>query len=512
MNGFVTKLREQVGAIWAGMKPGARIGAIGAIAVFATAIVLLLAFSSGDGGYQVLFSNLRAQDAAEVVATLEEQGVPFRLERNGADIWVPDQHVAPLRLELAALGLPRGGVVGFEAFDTTRLGMTDFERQVQYQRALQGELTRTIRAFEQVQDARVHVALPERSLFIGQQSHPSASVVLELKPSSSMGGSQVQAIVHLLARSVEGLSPENVTVVDTRGNVLTDLLASEDTLRSDAVARQLEIQSAYETRLSRDLQAMLERIYGSGNVVARVSAELNFDRLEEMSEVFAAPGNGRGGLARSEQRTEERYEGNMTSAGGVAGVDSNIPGYVGEDPGSDGLYELVDETINYELNRTVSNRQVASGEVRRLSVAVIIDGQLDNADSQRVSEIAAAVVGVDPSRGDVVSVQSMQFQAMPVLADLAPVTAATSSSPFVYILVALAASIGAIVVMLVVRRRRKPEPTIDLTIDESSETENAVPLSNYEQRKRQMRSRVQTIAKERPKDVVELLRAWMAED
>ena len=177
----------------------------GIVVLGAVAIVF---FSLGrTGSYQVLFSNLQPADAAEVVALLREQGVPHRIERNGSEIWVPEDYVAPARLELAAMGLPRGGVVGFEAFDTTRLGMTDFERQVQYQRALQGELTLTIRAFEQVQDARVHIALPERSLFVRDQGEPSASVVLQLVPGRTLDSSQVQAIVHLLARSVEGYNP-----------------------------------------------------------------------------------------------------------------------------------------------------------------------------------------------------------------------------------------------------------------------------------------------------------------
>lgn len=510
MNGFLTKVHEQVRSIWQGMNRTARMGLMAAVAAFLLVISLLLWRYGGTAGHAVLFSNLEVEDAAAVVAVLREAGVPYRLEQGGTQILVPADQVPALRLDLAAQGLPRGGVVGFEAFDTTRFGITDFERQVQYQRALQGELTRTIRAFEQVQDARVHITLPERSLFVRDQPRASASVVLQLRPGTTLSPSQVQAIVHLLAHSVEGLSPEDVTVVDTRGNVLTDLLADADTLRSDAVARRLDVERQFETRLARDVQAVLEQVYGIGKVIARVHAELNFDRFEETSEVFASPTGGPRGLPRSEQRTEERYEGELAQPGGVVGVDANIPGYVA-DAGTGGTYELFEETINYELNRTVTSRDVAPGAVRRLSVAVLIDGELEDAELARVSDVVAAAVGLDPARGDLISVQSLRFSGGALPVDAAP--AEQVASGWLLPLVAVAALALGAAIVLVLRRRQKPVPAVvDLTVGALPEEEEEKPLSVYEQKKRQLRSRVQAIAKERPKDVAELLRAWMAED
>lgn len=510
MDSFVGKLGEQVTGVWKGMDRRAKLLSGAALGILLGAVVFMILSFSRTDTHQVLYSNLQPADAAEVVAYLQEQGVPHRLERNGTEIWVPEERVALARLELAAMGLPRGGVVGFEAFDTTRLGMTDFERQVQYQRALQGELTRTIRAFEQVQDARVHIALPERSLFVRDHGEPSASVVLQLAPGRSMDSSQVQAIVHLLARSVEGLDPDNVTVVDTRGNVLSDMLAHPDTFRSDAVARQIEVERLYEQRLARDLESLLGLVFGPGRAVARVRVELGFDSAEELSEAFSSPSNSRTGLPRSEQRTQERYEGTLADVGGVVGVDANVPGYV-EGAGSGGSYELIDETINYELNRIVSTRQIAPGEIRRLSVAVVVDAALDDTEIARISELAAAAVGLDPERGDVVSVQSMQFDTSSSIVEVAAMPAAGTANWLPYILVA-ALGLGLVVVLLLVTLRRRRRPTLDLTIDDTETEDDDLPLSAYEKRKRELRSRVNSIAQERPKDVAQLIRAWLAED
>ena len=277
-----------------------------------------------------------------------------------------------------------------------------------------------------------------------------------------------------------------MTVVDTRGNVLSDQLIQRDAFRSDVVARQLEVERQYEQRLSCDLESLLELVFGPGRVVARVRVELGFDSAEELSEAFSSPTNGRTGLPRSEQRTQERYEGVLSDAGGVVGVDANIPGYV-EQSGSVGTYELVDETVNYELNRIVSTRQIAPGEIRRLSVAVVVDATLDEAERARISEIAAAAVGLDPERGDVVSVQSMRFETPPPVEVAAVGTASASVPSLPYLLVGLLV-IAAVAALVYVATRRSRRPALDVTVGDADEQdEDEVPLSAYERRKRELR-------------------------
>lgn len=508
MNDLVGKLGRRVSDVWRGMSVAGRVGVLaGAVGLLAALFIIGLYLGS-DGDFELLFSNVDPQDAAEVVAVLRDEGVPYRLERGGSEIWVPAAQVAAMRLEMAARGLPRGGVVGFEAFDTTRLGMTDFERQVQYQRALQGELTRTIRAFDQVQDARVHIALPERSLFVREQGEPSASVVLELKRGQTLSRGQVEAILHLLSRSVEGLRPENITVVDTRGNVLSDLIVADElTAGSDRVARQLEVQSLFEQRMARDLEGLLERIYGPGKVVARVRAEIGFDHAEELSEVFTAPDGSRSGLPRSEQRSEERYEGTVGGAGGVAGVTSNIPGYVG-DAESSGVYELLEQTINYELNRFVATRHVAPGAVRRLSVAVVVDAPLDAAAEQSLRDLVGAAVGFDRERGDVISVQSMQFEAVPVLAVPQTPVEPERGSVLVWLVLAAIILLAAITVVVLRRRRRSVGRTLDITVAEEVDNDQE-PAED--QRRDELRRFAQSIAQSRPQEAAQLIRAWIKE-
>lgn len=512
MNAQFGNVRNQIGRLWLGLTPLARYAIAGALVLISLGLLFVAARHAGPGSYEVLYSGLRPEDAAELVSALDERGALYELRHNGREIWVPPGEVAGLRLALAADGLPRGGVVGFEAFNETRLGMTDFERQVRYQMALQGELTRTIRAFTQVEDARVHIALPERSLFVGQQREASASVVLSLRPGASLGPSQVRAVVHLLAHSVEGLAPDHVTVVDTRGNVLTDTLLSESAAGTDAVERQFEVQRLFERALEQDLQHMLERVYGPGRVVARVNADINFDHFEEQSELFSSPTGGRTGIARSEQLFEERWSGEVGAALGVAGVESNIPGYVSPDTGGAGDYERREETINYELNRTVVNRREAPGGVRRISVAVLIDGDLDADARAQIAESVSAVSGLQPARGDVVSVQSMRFEAVPATAGLVALPDGEPRVPLgvtSWYLVALALVLGVGLAIGAWLRRPAARSAAASLQDEPKTVET---LPDPERRRQLMHDRVQSLAKEQPEELAKLLKGWLISD
>ena len=219
---------------------------------------------------------MQTEDAGEVVAYLKQASIPFQIGQQGSAVLVPEGKVHEIRMQLASEGLPRGGVVGLELWDHTSLTETDFDRRIRLLRALQGELTRTLMGLEAIENARVHIVLPENSLFIEAQNPATASIFLVLRRGRVLQEAQIRGIAHLVASSVEGLQPEHVTIIDNRGNVLSDALISPGQMNSGQVLQQLEIERSYENAVERSIQAMLERVFGLGRVVVRVKAELDF--------------------------------------------------------------------------------------------------------------------------------------------------------------------------------------------------------------------------------------------
>ncbi|MDI3280891.1 MAG: flagellar basal-body MS-ring/collar protein FliF, partial [Bacillota bacterium] len=319
MNEWLRRVRAQAEEFWKSLSPSRRTMLIAGVAALVGTLVLIGSLSSRPH-FVPLFTRLEPQDAGLIVAKLKEAGIPYKLEANGTAILVPEEHVYETRLSMASQGLPRGGVFGFELFNETQLGTTDFERRLKYNWALQGELTRTIRNLSEVEDARVHIVLPERSLFVQEEKEPTASVLLKLKPYAQLTEEQIRGIAHLLAGSVEGLKPENVTILDSSGNILSEFLADEVKDRQPGsfsdrkLAAQMQARRDLERELSRSVQTMLERVFGPGRVVARVSAELNFDYEESNSELFT-PVTGESGILRSQQEETERYIEQFVAAG-----------------------------------------------------------------------------------------------------------------------------------------------------------------------------------------------------
>lgn len=488
-----------------------RVAAGAGVAIVIAALVYL-GVSSDGGAYEVLFTRLRTEDAAEIVAVLRERGVPYRLADNGTSVLVPRESVYEVRLDLAAQGIPRGGVVGFEVFQDSPIGTTDFERMVRYRQALQGELVRTIRELREVQDARVHLTLPERSPFLREQRPATASVLLHLR--APLRESQILGIAHLVARSVENLDPENVTIIDSTGRVLHDGRHFAQAGTGMDVVTRLDLQRAYERELELSVQSMLEQVFGVGRAVARVRAQMNFDLLEEREELYAPVIRDRGVL-RSQQRMEESFEGmpGPADAVGVAGVEANIPGYVGMD--NLGRGERVEEISNYELNRTERVWVRMPGAVESLSVAVWIDGDLGPADLQRVEDTVVSALGLDLTRGDQVTVQAFSFERPePVAAAVAVQPSEWWEGPWIWL--ALLA-VGVLIVFFATRRRAAPAPaapTVDIEVDEEIDpyAELTKEARREERLRRSRQEVIERMVREKPADVVGLLRAWMLED
>lgn len=363
--------------------------------------------------YSLLFANLPGRDASMVVEWLKEHKVPYRLEDGGKDIMVPADKVYEARLELAGAGLAEGGV-GFEIFDRQSFGLTDFAQKVNYRRALQGELMRTISSLAPVETARVHLALPEKRLFRDQQKPATASVIVKLYSGRHLSESQLQGIVHLVAGSVEGLDAENVTVVDSTGKVLSK--SRGDELTGPMTPGMLEYQQAVERRLEERAQSMLDRALGAGNSMVRVTAELNFDQRERVEQAV----DPNGAVVVSEQSNNER--GATETASGVPGVASNLQATqptVTATPSSQSQ-----ETVNYEMSRVTSKLIESVGTIKNLSVSVLVADKVepgaegakpqatprDTAELQEIEKMVRSALGLNDNRGDVLSVVSMPFE------------------------------------------------------------------------------------------------------
>lgn len=492
-------------------------GAVGTVFL----LLAVIAFSLSRGPrYEVLFSQLAPADAAEVLQRLDERGIPYRIEQGPqgfAVISVPPDAVYRTRIELAAEGIPSHGSVGFEIFDETQFGMTEDVRRINLRRALSGELERTIRAIDAVQDARVQLSIPENRLFISQQQSPTAAVMVTLRPGRRLSAEQVRAIQRLVGATVEGLDPDDVFVADNLGNPLSDQLAQLSSASGvTQVEKQLLIQSALSSEYARQIRSLLEGPFGVGRVEAMVNVEINFEMAEEIIKAFEAP-NGTRGIVRSQQVIEESFEGQGTPPGGVPGVESNIPGFptVAAATG-ESEYFRSEQIVNYEINEMEVRRIIPAGAIRRVSVAVLIDGELTDAQEAAVASMIESALGIDPARGDRVSVDSLPFAASVTLATAAAEQAAQTiwGLPPQYALAA--AALLAILVLLYwrLRRRRAAEQVqgVDILVDEEEPLGLDRELSPEERRRHQMREALIKMAKESPNEIAKLVKSWLMEE
>jgi flagellar M-ring protein FliF len=380
--------------------------------------VVSLLWMSREAEQSVLYAHLTMDDAAAMASKLKEMGVPYRLEGDGTTILVPASMVHDMRLRLATEGLPRGGGAGFELFDQRNFGMTEFMQKLNYRRALQGELARTISQLDAVHSARVHIVLPEKSLFLEQQDKPTASVVLKLAPGRRLTPEQIRGIAHLVASSVEGLSAEAVTLVDHNGEQLRQEV--QDPARLSLSEEQQAYQRTLERTLERRAQGLLARAIGQDKVLVRVSAELDFQRIERAEERYDADNP----AVRSEQRSKEVGSGPGFWAIGVPGVRSNVTSEAEVEQQGTNTASRESETINYEVSKVVSKIVAPSGEIKRLSVAVLVDGAYQpgaqpgettyvprtEEELAKFRDMVKSAVGYNEARGDRVEIANIPFE------------------------------------------------------------------------------------------------------
>lgn len=389
--------------------------ALGAVVLISFLLFGYIIFQSRTADYQLLYANLSETDAASIITWLKGNNTPYQLTNNGRNIRVPASSVHEIRLQLASSGLPQGGGIGFEIFDKQSFALTDFVQKVNYARALQGELSRTIASLRPIESARVHLALPEKRLFKSQQKPATASVIVNLKPGLRLNESQIQGIVHLISGSIEGLAPEHVTIIDQNGNVLTK--SGEKGLLANMSPDMLEFQLQVERNLEERAQALLDKALGEKNSMVRVTAFLDFSRSEQTEELFDPEEP----VIRSEQVNEEKSGSEIV--GGIPGVQSNLQGNTTTSAGATPPSSRLQRTTNYEISKVISKTVNPVGTVQKLSVSVLVaDHKVAATESEPVKTVPlnegelgalekmiSSALGIDKARGDKIEVTSMPF-------------------------------------------------------------------------------------------------------
>jgi flagellar M-ring protein FliF len=468
--------------------------------------------------YGVLYARLPAEEAGQVIDQLDQMKVPYRLSEGGSAILVPANKVHDIRLRLAADGLPRGAV-GFELFDKVNLGMTDFLQKVNYRRALEGELAKSIATLKEVAAVRVHIVIPENRLFTEDQKSPTASVILKIAPVGSLDRSRVAGITHLVASAVEGLDPQRVAVIDQNGTLLST--GQDDASLGGASNRQLELQQSVEGYLQQKAQSLLDGVLGPRKALVRVNATLNFEQAEKTVEQYD-PDNL--AIVSQEQTTEK-------TSGGTAGTESS---------GAGGQSTRESSLINYEVNRTLQKIVSAVGAISRLSVSVIVDGVRKDSvpgtagqasvveprpqeELDRISALVKAAIGFQTERNDAIEVVSIPFDTSQLDEERRELDK-IGQREFYYDIAykvgyGLAILVGAFIAWRILKKALRTLKNLIPPVGYQSRSSTPVPSIDDElvspiatgQRKARLTDQMSLVAKDRPQEIAKVIKTLMVE-
>ena len=441
-----------------------RLAALAATGIAVLGFFIFLSSRLSTGGMALLYGDLDPQDSGQIIQTLQSKNIPYDIKAGGKQIFVPGDQVLQLRVSLAESGLPGGGSVGYEIFDDNQgIGTTNFVQNINLVRALEGELARTISAMRNVRGARVHLVMPRRELFSREKQEASASVVLQVQGSSRLNNEQVQAIQHLIAAAVPSMDPQKISVLDDRGQLLA---RGNGDSSSAAAGTADEMRVGFENRMRQAIIELLERTVGLNRVRAEINAEIDYDRVVENAEIFDPDSQ----VARSTQTVQENENSSENDDQDTVTVQNNLPETeataAGTGTSAASQVSRTEETVNFEITKTIRNRVKESGQIKRLSVAVLVDGKyIENDDGDKVWQPRAAdelaqletlvksAVGFNEQRGDSVEIVNMQFVKLePLEFDDGSLFLGISKEEFMQLAeILVLAVVGLLVILLVVR-------------------------------------------------------------
>jgi len=492
--------------------------------------------------YRVLYSNLSDRDGGAIIESLQQMNIPYKFAEGGGALLVASNQVHEARLKLASQGLPKGGNVGFELMENQKFGITQFAEQVNYQRALEGELARSVESIGAVAAARVHLAIPKPSVFVKEQQKPSASVVLSLQGGRLLDSAQVSAIVHLISSSVPEMSAKNVTVVDQNGTLLS---ASHDGTANEGLdANQLKYVQQIEQSYVKRIEILLAPMLGASNMRAQVSADIDFSRTEQTSESYKPNQPPNESAIRSQQNSES-LNGSGLSASGVPGALTNQPPVpatapivsnagapVGGGTVTNGNISNLqkESTVNYEVDRTIRHTILPVGSIKRLSVAVVVNGNrrvtdakgkssikpLTDAEREQIDNLVRDAMGFDQARGDSLNVQVTSFNENKEIVEESPLWKQPDNIELGKELLKYA--LIAAIMFFVIFRILKPALDTLISLNSktggftASEASEAIPEATYSPAGPSYEQSLQTarqIAQQEPKIVASVVKEWV---
>lgn len=512
MTEIISKIKEQISNFWSKTNKTQKIKLGVIIALFITSLTLLIMYTS-QPEFTPLYRNLTLTDAAEIKNRLEEMNVNYKIDDDGTTIMVPVREVYDIKMDLAYEGLPKSDIVDFsDVLESSQLGTTSWEREVQYHQALQGELTRTIQSISAVRQARVHIVVPQQTPFIDpdRNNNATAAIFLQQEPAARITPDQVKGIINLVSNSVEGLNPENVSVVDSNGTILSSEVAEEYT-SVETAKNHYDLQFYFQQNLENSVMRMLEQVYGPGNVVVSATAELNFDTQLIESTTFE-PVVDDEGIVRSIQEMEEFFEGSGGYPAGQPGVDTNIPEYQ-EIEEESSQYERREAIINYEINELREYLEKAPGAIERLSIGVVLNREINQDERESITDLVSASIGFEPER-DNISVEGISFDTtlQDEIREQMELQELQRQAMIRRLLIigALALIAGIILInrwRAAIRRKEEEEELLVTTeqADEESGTE-------FKDTKSQKQKDIEKLVNDKPENVAQLLRTWISEE
>ena len=519
--------------------------ALGIAAVIAVMTVFWL--WSQEPKYRVLFSNFSDKDGGAIVAALEQMNIPYKIMESGAAIMVPGDQVHQVRLKLASMGLPKGGNVGFELMEKQGFGVSQFVEQVNYQRALVGELERSIQAISVVENARVHLAIPKSTVFVRDQQKPSASVLVKLQAGRTLEPQQVSAILHLMASSVAGLTIANVSIVDQNGNLLSDTSKKPNSNQLDP--SQIKYIEDMQRSIAMRVESIITPLVGLKNVHAQASVEIDFASQEQAEEIYKPNKNPDVAVVRSQQINE--------SAGGAGANASGIPGAITNQPGQNATAPIATDpnatvggvapnaapqtptskntTVNYEVDKTIRYTQKSTGGIKRISVAVVVNEKqeldksnkivsrpLNEDEKKQINELAKQAMGFNEARGDSLSVVNTPFAPVkaeeladiPIWKNTEYIEAVKSGGKLLLGIVGLfflytKALKPMVTKLLAAANRPDVLPPDNYPVATSGATDVRVPVPVPETKYAQNLTQARQMAKQNPKAIANVVTSWV---
>ena len=507
------KYKEEIQNTWQKLNKGVQTLII-ILTIVMAGVFGYLIFRGTSVNYQPLFTNLTTDDTAAIVERLDENNVDYQLGGDGNTILVPESEIHRLRLDMASAGLPDQGVVGFEIFNSSDFGTTEFERRVNYYRALGGELSRSIQSISGIEFARVQITPPEESLFLDEEKSATASVMVKVDPGYNMNSDQVSAVQNLVASGVQNLPLEEVTIVDTDGNLLSG--SSNESNNNDwSNPENFAMQQKFESSLKNDLNALLTKVLGPNNFAVQVNANLNFDQRQAESKTYS-PVVDDSGIVRSEEINTETQENGVT--GGAPGTDANIPQYQGEGTAESSSYERENTITNYEINERIEEHVYAPGDVERLSVSVMIDENTEEETVDQIRNAVAAAIGYSEERGDVLNISSIAFDdSLETAAQEAMQAQQEAERRQMYIyggLILLVLILTSALIIYLYRKKPSAErgDQVDVSVEEDEEEIDLFEPDADQRKQAKVKNELENMIHSDPENAAKLIRSWLVDE